>query len=37
MLRLCRRPFDRGEVEVIAQRFGCDPQALAEVAGVKES
>jgi hypothetical protein len=34
MLRLCRLPKDRGEVELIAARFGCDPQALAELAGV---
>jgi hypothetical protein len=35
MLRLCRLPRDAGEVAQIAARFGCDPQALAELAGVE--
>jgi hypothetical protein len=34
MLLLCRMPRDAGEVAQIACRFGCDPRALAEVAGV---
>jgi hypothetical protein len=34
MLRLCRLPRDAGEVAQTAGRFGCEPEALAEVAGV---
>jgi hypothetical protein len=33
-LRLCRMPRDAGAVAQIAGRFACDPQALAELAGV---
>jgi hypothetical protein len=32
--QLCRMPRDAGEVAQIATPFGCDPQALAELAGV---
>jgi hypothetical protein len=34
MLRLCRLPRDAGEVAQVAGRFGCDAEALAELAGV---
>jgi hypothetical protein len=33
-LRLCRLPQDAGEVAQIAGRFGCNADALAELAGV---
>lgn len=33
-LALCRRPARRADVEMIARRFGCDPDRLADLAGV---